>query len=302
MPVLRWLPLAILPLVGCLPPLPEGSSDSGDTDTDIDIDTDTDTDTDTSPASDFTASNGAGMMLLPADSFDMGSGRGDPRGDYPDHDVTLTHDFWMGRTEITRDQWEHDPASEDWDYYPSSTCGGDCPADVISWYDAARYANWLSAEEGLDDCYSSDGTETADANPYDCSGYRLPTEAEWEYAARAGLDTTYSGGDDVNDVAWTSGNSGDASHPVCTTTQRENAWALCDMSGNLWEWTNDWYGSPDEAPMTNPTGAASGSQRAFRGGSWSFDALSAQVAARNADDPGYHGGNFGFRLARSKLD
>lgn len=285
----RWVFLPGL-LTGCLPPLPAGG-DSGDGDSA----------THPSVDSDFTATNGAEMMLIPAGTFDMGSGLGDPDGAYPDHDVTLTHDFWISRTEVTRDQWEQDPDNVGWSFYPTTTCASDCPADVLSWYDAARYANWLSGVEGLDACYTPDGTDTA-ANPHDCGGYRLPTEAEWEYAARAGLDTAYSGGDVVGDVAWTSGNSGDSSHQVCTTPDPQNAFGICDMSGNLWEWTHDWYVEPDAAPMTDPVGPASGTLRVFRGGSWSFDAVSAHVSYRGADEPGYIGGNFGVRLARSRVE
>ena len=109
----------------------------------------------------YTTSTGARMMGISPGTFVMSSGQGDPDDDYPDHDVTLTHAFWLGEAEVTRDQWEAAPGNSRWNY--GASCSGNCPADYISWYDAARYANWLSSGEGLEPCYSSDGTALAAA-------------------------------------------------------------------------------------------------------------------------------------------
>lgn len=258
---------------------------------------------------DYTASNGAEMMGIPAGGFEMGcrSGRDDLDAACEAvealHAVTLTHDFWIGRTEISRAEWDLDEADNAaWSYRPDAcTPTADCPANRVSWEDAARYANWLSGQEGYDDCYTSGAHPVAvdEADPYDCTGYRLPTEAEWEYTARAGVDTQFSGSDTVADVAWYSANSTSRSH--VSGTRAANAWGLYDMSGNVWEWVEDCYhdsysGAPADGSAR--TSGCSSVARVLRGGSWVNRPDFARSAFRGRLDTANRNGSNGFRPAR----
>ncbi len=274
---------------------------------------------------DYTTTYGSLMIAIPAGTFTMGGGAADTENSYIDHEVTLTHDFWIGETEITRGQLEMASGYSGWTYtslpdYPctTSTTTADCPADSISWYDVAMYANALSTAEGLANCYLSDGTDLAAAyltDPYSCPGYRMPTEAEWEYAARAGEDTRCSGSDTCEDVSWQYENAysvGTYAHDVATLAP--NAWGLYDMSGNLYEWANDWYdsahggyadGSSDVDPAGPVTGSGEGyegSYRVIRGGSWAAYLSNSRVAFRSYSLPSNRYNDIGGRLSRSFLD
>jgi len=181
----------------------------------------------------------------------------------------------------------------------------DNPAEEVSWIDAAKYANALSIAEGLTACYTTDGlglTSDYVVDPYSCGGYRLPTEAEWEYAARAGQDTIYSGSDVVEEVAWFIDNSGLTTRTVCTRVP--NAWGLCDMTGNVYEWVDDWYehaygGYGTGAAESDPPGSLYGSQRVKRGGYWGESAGGLVVAQRGVDDAALRNSDNGFRIART---
>jgi formylglycine-generating enzyme required for sulfatase activity len=192
----------------------------------------------------------------------------------------------MKATEVTQGEWQAVMGSNP---YKFKTCGANCPVEKVSWEDAVGYANALSRREGLPECYSG-STFTG----LGCSGYRLPTEAEWEYAARAGTTAaTYA---NLAGVAWYDANSGAATHPV--GQKQPNAWGIYDMLGNVFEWTGDWY---DTYPgtVTDPTGPATGSFRVTRGGSWNFYARNARAAGRVYDAPYNNYSFLGFRLSRT---
>jgi formylglycine-generating enzyme required for sulfatase activity len=236
----------------------------------------------------------------------------------PQHEVTLTRNFWLMTTEITQQQF-----LEVMGYNPSwfsaagrgEDCGPDCPVELVDWHEVAAYTNGLSQLEGLGECYSCTGTASTriDCTPsesyataYDCPGYRLPTEAEWEYAARGGTTTaTYNGDLDVvtgvsavvEPIAWYSENSSDSTQPV--GTKRANIYGLYDMLGNVWEWCHDWYESYPLDAEIDPPGAVRGSYRVVRGNSWSFDARNTRAADRGNSSPGRHYAYVGGRVARS---
>ena len=186
------------------------------------------------------------------------------------------------------------------------------PVNYISWYDALVYCNTLSIKENLTPCYSisgstnpkdwgsvpssSNNTWNAATCDFTADGYRLPTEAEWEWAARGGENYTYAGSDDIDEVAWYTSNTNDTGTRD-VKTKKANGYGLYDMSGNVWEWCWDWYDSI--SGDTASTGPASGSNRCQRGGSWSSNASHAQVCIPDRGSPNYRYYSGGFRLVRS---
>jgi formylglycine-generating enzyme required for sulfatase activity len=181
----------------------------------------------------------------------------------------------------------------------SSNCGLGCPVETVSWFDAVAFANKLSDSEGLEPCYVIRGETVTWPKGTRCLGYRLPTESEWEVAARGGVDSLYAGGSSASLVGWTSENSDNQTHAV--GQKAANGYGLYDMSGNVWEWTWDWY---DESTYSigaeaDPTGPASGSIRVYRGGGWNVDPQYARVAIRGGDDPGRRDYYLGVRLLRT---
>ncbi len=237
------------------------------------------------------------MIYIPPGTFEMGCTpemdveEGCAADEYPVHEVTLTRGYDLGTTEVTQGLWEAVMGSN-----PSffSACRVDCPVERVSWEDAIAFANARSALEGLSAAYDADGNVDLDAD-----GYRLPTEAEWEYAARAGDGTAFAGSDDVDEVAWYDGNSDASTHPVATLAP--NGLGLYDMSGNVWEWCGDWH---DEAyyevsPEIDPLGALSGTGRVDRGGSFFFSPQSARAAKRGGAPADFRSNDLGLRLART---
>ncbi|MBN2769204.1 MAG: SUMF1/EgtB/PvdO family nonheme iron enzyme [Spirochaetes bacterium] len=231
----------------------------------------------------------------------------------PLHSVTVS-DFYMGATEVTQAEWSAYMPAEDWSLYGT---GDTYPAYYISFYEIIKYCNLRSIAEGLTPCYtinsstdpadwgtvpiSSNATWNASVCNWAANGYRLPSEAEWEYASRGGIHNAdnyrYSGSNTDDDVAWYYANSGSTSHPVGLKVA--NQIGLYDMSGNLWEWCNDWYGSYTSDAQINPYGPTTGTYRVKRGGSWDQNATSCRVADRNAGFPSDSDYYIGFRLAKT---
>jgi len=187
------------------------------------------------------------------------------------------------------------------------------PLIEVTWFGAASYCDWLSLQEGLTRAYDHDDWAANAWDVYDAEGYRLPTEAEWEYACRAGTQTAFSSGDiesgdctetSINSIAWYCGTS--PSGPQDVGTKAANQWGLFDMTGNVWEWCNDWYGpydvpepsTPDEVIwVVNPVGPQEGANRIIRGGRWLLASTLCRSASRMMADPYYRGINIGFRPA-----
>ena len=215
----------------------------------------------------------------------------------PRHAVTLTRPFYLSSTEVTQMQYFAVMATNP-SHFQSERVGGRSdtyPVEKVSWFDAVQFANALSQKEGLPACYNSTGAVIGGKTVYDCRGYRLPTEAEWEYAARAGSQGTRYGV--LDEIAWYRVNSGKKTNPVGMKTP--NAFGLYDMLGNVWEWCHDRYEGYTKGPRTNPEGAQVGPDRVFRGGSWLFLAHGIRAAYRLRGEPSYAGDVSGFRLARS---
>jgi formylglycine-generating enzyme required for sulfatase activity len=234
------------------------------------------------------------MVLVEGGSFRMGSNNGED-DEKPVHTVTVKS-FYMGRTEVTQREWAELMGSN-----PSEFKGDNLPVETISWHEAIEYCNKLSLKEGLAPAYRGSGDDiTCDFN---ATGYRLPTEAEWEYAAKGGTKDSityeYAGSNSVNSVAWYDGNSGSRTHPV--GTKQANSLGLYDMTGNVNEWCWDWYEGYSGGSQSDPTGASMGTYRIFRGGFWFGPAAYARSADRNGDIPFNRNVNVGFRVVRSQL-
>ncbi|MBF0452838.1 MAG: formylglycine-generating enzyme family protein, partial [Candidatus Magnetomorum sp.] len=192
---------------------------------------------------------------------------------------------YMQTTEVTQGQWKAVMGSN-----PSSfsSCGDTCPVDNVSWNDIQEFIQKLNEKEGIDK-------------------YRLPTEAEWEYAARAGSPSAFANGgisqtgceidSNLNLMGWYCGNASSKTHPVAQKSA--NAWGLYDMHGNVWEWCQDWYGSYPTSGVDDPMGPSTGSNRVVRGGNWGGGARSCRSAQRGNDGPGARSGGCGCRLLRT---
>jgi formylglycine-generating enzyme required for sulfatase activity len=242
------------------------------------------------------------LVVIAGHSFTMGCTPGQSSceaDEIPATPVTLTQDFEIGRTEVTQAEFAsmmgYNPA-----YHVA--CGANCPVESVSWHEAAAYANGVSLAMGLPSCYACTGVGpdvacAVDVDPYRCDGYRLPTEAEWEAAARCGGDERYAGGGDIDRVAWYSDNSDGSAHAVAEKAR--NACGVFDMSGNVLEWTQDLYGVFPAGELVDPRGAETGAAVVARGGNWSNAADFARVSRRGGSDPGLRIEVVGFRLART---
>ncbi len=281
----------------------------------------------------FTNINNMTFNLLPADTFTMGSPDGS--GSEPpepgrnsnetQHQVTLTESFYMQTTEITNKQWYDIIVVPTMGVIPSTShSGNNYPVETVNWFEAAYFANQLSVVEGRSQCYTLNGCNanapgagmecsSVEINN-SCTGYRLPTEAQWEYAARATTTTAWpylysydtSGtGEEIGNgfnsnldaMGWYGFNRitqyADGTKPVAR--KQANKWGLYDMQGNVWEWCQDWY-DDYSGDVTDPQGPADGSIRVVRGGTWISNAKDTRSACRSLLAPGTYSFNLGFRL------
>jgi len=260
------------------------------------------------------------LVIVPAGMFTMGSPEGESgrfTDEGPERDVTLSRSYYLGTHEITQGQWAavygNNPSG-----YPS--CGQGCPVETVTWFEALAFANAVSAIEGLPSCYTltdcsgtpGTGMTCSEATfvGVGCEGYRLPTEAEWARAARAGTTTRFSHGDvlacddDCGSCAlhdqhmWWCGNN-IPSGTKATGSKTANGYGLFDMHGNVYEWVWDRYGLYPDTDETDPTGPTVGVVRVTRGGSYGYGARFSRSANRISAWPTSKGNSMGFRLARS---
>lgn len=221
------------------------------------------------------------FVLIPAGSFTMGTDPGFESGNQmPQHTVTISKPFYMGKYEVTQAQWQEVMGDN-----PAHFKGPNNPVENVSWEDVQEFIRFLNAKEG-------------------CNCYRLPTEAEWEYATRAGTSSVYSFGDNKNELAehaWFNDNAGGKTHPV--GEKRPNRWGLHDVHGNVFEWVQDWNGENyySNKSVTDPKGPSTGSHRVIRGGGWALAAEGCRSDSRGFGVPGSEGRSIlvGFRLAQS---
>jgi formylglycine-generating enzyme required for sulfatase activity len=258
----------------------------------------------------------ANMVRIQGGTFTMGSPANEPsRGSDETHHQVTVSSFYMGKYEVTQKEYQEVMGTN-----PSIFKGDNLPVENIRWYEAIEYCNKRSQKEGLTPAY------TIDKNPSDSNnnskndtmrwlvtrvpnadGYRLPTEAEWEYACRAGTTTPFNTG---NNIITRNANY-DGNNPYNNNAKGEyrqkttpvgsfapNAWGLYDMHGNVWEWCWDWYGAYSSGAQTDPVGASSGAGRVYRGGSWGSYAELARSAYRSGNAPSYRYDSLGFRLVR----
>jgi len=230
--------------------------------------------------------SGIEMALLPAGDFLMGNDHGE-QDEKPAHRVHVSS-FCIDKFEVTQKSYEGLMGTN-----PSKFKGPDKPVERIGWLAAVKYCNMRSLKEGLQPCYDLDST----ACKFEADGYRLPTEAEWEYACRAGTMTDYSFGNDpalLSEYGWFKDNSRQATKPV--GEKKPNAWGLYDMHGNVSEWCNDFYAEDAyrRSGGEDPRGPATGEKRVLRGGNWRSDASRCQSSVRSAETPGLVDVCFGY--------
>jgi formylglycine-generating enzyme required for sulfatase activity len=260
------------------------------------------------------------MLRIEEGSFDMGSPGGEigRANDEDLHTVELSRAYCLGTYEVRRSDWSA------WMHYQAGyfdDCGDDCPIESVSWHEAAAFANAISDAEPVERCYDCEGSGwnircEAAMDPYTCRGYRLPTEAEWERAARAGDDSAFpedgelrdgdhescrddielTNGTALSDFAWWCGLDDSGTHPAGHLAP--NPWGLHDMRGNVYEWCHDGYDDYG-AVKIDPLGPDTASRRVLRGGSFAVNGGSLRSAKRHSADPDSGMYIYGFRLARS---
>jgi len=217
----------------------------------------------------ITDSHGMSFVLIPPGSFDMGSESGD-EDETPVHTVRITRPFYFGKYEVTQQQWKSIMGEN-----PSTFQGDNLPVEMVSWNMVQTFLRRINQFEGR-------------------LTYRLPSEAEWEHAARAGApaDQAIS----INAVAWHKGNAREKSHPV--GRKKPNAWGLYDIYGNVWEWCRDRHGAYPARTVTDPTGTSLGMNRIFRGGSWMVPPGRIRATNRERRLEDYYAHNIGLRLVK----
>lgn len=244
-----------------------------------------------SSESDLSTSIGIKLAKIPAGEFVMGSsGKESPgyEAERPQHRVSITRDFYLGRTEVTQEQWHAVMETEPWKDDPMVKAGPDYPATDVSWNDAMEFCQRLTKIEGRE--------------------FRLPTEAEWEYSCRAGTQTRFSFGDgwkgEFVDFGWSSTRRGRArleSFPHRVALKKPNSFGLYDMHGNMWEWCSDWYGKDyySQSPIEDPLGPEKGIIRVIRGGGFINHDFDGRSAMRHGFSPEHKLSEIGFRIASS---
>jgi formylglycine-generating enzyme required for sulfatase activity len=242
--------------------------------------------------------NSIGMVLIeiPAGKFTMGSPAGEKQRGKNEEQVavTLTKPFWLGTTEVTQGQWQKVMGTAPWEGKPFVKADKDCPTSCVDWNDATAFCQRLT------------NTDHTNGKLPAGESYRLPTEAEWEYACRAGTTTAFSFGNDEQQLGhygWFSGNvfSAGEAYPHAVGLKKPNPWGLYDMHGSVFEWCSDWY---DRKLLggTDPVGPRGGSLRVLCGGGcWGDNPGSCRSAYRDGGVPSYRGFGLGFRVARSQL-
>jgi sulfatase modifying factor 1 len=225
----------------------------------------------------------------------------------PQHSVRFTRSYGVGEYAVTQGLYEAVMGTNPSDFSGKSDSARR-PVEQVSWFHAVAFCNRLSERCGLQPAYrigpgDPEADEDEDLPQVSCNfsapGFRLATEHEWEVAARAGTDFAYAGGNDLDSVGWFEDNSGFETHPV--GQKSPNAWGLCDMSGNVWEWCWDGFDSSayQSGTMADPVGPQSGDLRVLRGGGWHGDASGARVAIRDHYVPSYRDDTISFRLTRT---
>jgi formylglycine-generating enzyme required for sulfatase activity len=240
-------------------------------------------------------------VKIPGGTFTMGSPANEAERDDDEiqHQVTVST-FYLGKHEVTQKEWQEVMGNN-----PSNFQGDNLPVEQVSWYEAVEYCNKRSQREGLVPAYTINGTDVSWDRS--ASGYRLPTEAEWEYACRAGTGGPFSTGNNITpeqanyDGNYPYNNNAKGTYREKTVNAGSfaaNPWGLYDMHGNVWEWCWDWYGDYPSGAQTDPVGPAAGADRVRRGGSWNFDGRYLRSADRGSYAPANRNYYLGFRLAR----